>query len=333
MSKIFFFPLKCVPTEWVEKKEIWVNSSETQLIYFIITKASAVPNPEPIVPVKIILNSFFKLLPKNHVVERDTYMPGGDSLARGAEDSDTDKRKSGKTQDDRFSRPKPLTQWQKPSRTFLDTMPEKKLYPRQFDREDSLTSEFLGKRLQNHHLFEPSKMENENLESLHPLAAETYSSLKLLKETTRTSYDKIMSDMALQTSRRTNQDLGAWPFRSEEEKQSKNANLLNFLSKSKTGQLLDKVESTEHSMLKDAFLKSKAAEVKPFGSLESLLSKDKRMFSSGTEFYPGGEYREQRESTLKKAISAIRSSKFKTGVDYYGSPKLHEQPAGFPPGF
>lgn len=301
---------------------------DIQLIYFIVSKASSPPT-NPIVPNAIVTDgTYYKLLPKKHVIERDTYMAGSETLNKGHEDYDADKKRLSKVLDDRFSRPKLPSQFQKPTKSFNTMKPEKGLYSRKFDREESQTSEFLGKRLQQHFL-EPTRAENDNPDVDFPFSTESFSSIKLLKETAGRAYDKILNDITLQTSKRTNQDLGAWPLRSEEEKQSKNINLLNFLSKNKIRtHEPDEVKDT----LKERFMNSKLIEsMKPTG-IESILSKERRLYDHDLL---SGEYRERerRESTLSKAISAIRSSKFKTGVDHYGSPKLHEQHTTFPPGF
>lgn len=336
-SKIFFFPLKCVPTEWIEKKDIWVGNKEVQLIYFIVTKLPSGQNPDPIVPVQIIIpRNFFKLLSRKHVVERDTYIPEGETTPRDDDIYNEKKRQTTRGQEDRFSRPKLPLQFQKNQRGIHESKHEKRPLSRGIEAGDSQLDEFLGKRHQYSYQDHPTS-ESENLRSLNLLNSENYSPLKLLKETTRTTYDKIKSDMALQTSRRTNQDLGTWPFRSEEEKQTKNSTLLNLLTKSKTGRLQDQPDTREQESLRDSFLRQKYTEHKSLPGLENLLAaKERLMHGQVHDRFTTSvvtEYREPKESTLQKAFSTIRSSKFKLGVDHYGSPKLHEQTTSFPPGF
>jgi hypothetical protein len=272
-------------------------------------------------------------LSKKHVVERDTYIPEGETTTRDQLEYGEPKRKPSRTQEDRFSRPKLPSQWQKSSRNYNDQRYEKGPNSRKNQGGESQVDEFLGKR--HHHNYpEHPASESENYRSLNLLTSENYSPLKMLKETTRTSYDKIKSDMALQTSRRTNQDLGSWPFRSEEEKQTKNSTLLNFLTKSKADKLQEHPEPREQVSLRESFLKPKFPEQKPLPGLEGLLAaKERLLHGQGHERYTPGEFREPKESTLQKAFSTIRSSKYKLGVDHYGSPKLHEQSAVYPPGF
>jgi hypothetical protein len=181
---------------------------------------------------------------KKHVFERETYIPERETTSRDQLEYGEHKRKPSRTQEDRFSRPKLPSQWQKSSRNYNDQRYEKGPNSRKNQGEESQVDELLGKR---HHQNYPEHpvSESENYRSLNLLTSENYSPLKMLKEATKTSYDKINIDMAFHTSRRTNQDLGSWPFRSEEEKQTQNSTFLGFLAKSKADKLQEHPEPRE----------------------------------------------------------------------------------------
>lgn len=75
-SKIFFFPMKAVPNQWLEKREFWINGTNKQLLYFIVTKISNNKQTPTIAPILTnSQNTFYKLTSKSHIMERELYEP------------------------------------------------------------------------------------------------------------------------------------------------------------------------------------------------------------------------------------------------------------------
>lgn len=324
-SKIFIFPLKCVPTNWLEQKEIWVTNPETDLIYFIITKTMKGVKEKAIDPVGILTEGkYYKLMPRDSLPTRTNIK---DALDYGLGSSDArEKLKSASNFDSRFSKPKPVANLLKAVKNLNDDNREKKSNSKRFSRDEEQFGTFLGKRAAKpfHNTF-LSESGDQN-----PLANEYKSSAKLLKESVHSTYDKILNDVTLQTSRRANQALGAWPSGSESEKQAKSSHqsLLNFLSKQKVGSQNENKEPLEY--LREPSYRPQLSDLAKLGGYTKEPVEDMRMALEDRHFSYEQEMAEQRESTLKKAINTINKAKYKPGSAFYESPKLHEHPGSLP---
>lgn len=298
-----------------------MTNPEIDLVYFIITKSVRGSNEKGIDPVGILIQGkYFKLMPKNSSASGSTFKEPADYSLNTHESRD--KQKIVENFDSRFSKPKPVAGLLKAVKHFKEETHEKRPASNRFIRDDDLPSTYLGKRAaapyQNNFLGETGEQ--------NALASEYMSSAKLLKEAVQTSYDKILNDVTLQTSRKTNQALGAWPAGSESEKQANTSHqhLINFLTKQKGSSQNENKEPLDY--LKDSSYRPQMSDLAKLGGFPKEPVDDRRMHLEERGFSYEHEVPEHRESTLKKAINAINKTKFKQGSTFYESPKLNEHP-------
>lgn len=195
-SKIFIFPLKCVPTHWLDHKEVLVANQKTELIYFIITKPIEGVVEQTIDPVGILIKGkCYKLTLRSSDSDIPALVEANKSLHRLAEDKNLTRGSHRPTAsfDSRFSKPKPVASLLKAVKSCADDTPERKPNGKQYDRDIETNRGFIGKRAVMH--FQSSFIDDTSHEKV--LASEYMSSAKQLKEAVHTSYDKILNDVTL----------------------------------------------------------------------------------------------------------------------------------------
>lgn len=318
--KIFIFPMKSVPSFWLEKKEFWVESPSTELIYLIVIKASNSNVEKKISPVKLDPSaySFYKLYAKSHVLEREVYQAENQQPMRKYYKPDYQPHQQEEKYDNRDRERQPRHNHQQSMEDYIARKNYNSVFQRaskmvmsqeEFDYnphkntifEDVLRDDTLGKRtLQDLEVLRDysnnSSQDNNN-----------YDKQRQMKEGRRNNFARLLNDMTLQTSKRNNQDPSqVQPVDSTTKEKEYRHKLISYLNKPANKTHNENQPEEEKSSLKTLI---------PPPQQEHFSRDDENETLRDTTFTNFG----QQTSCIRRAIDLIRAQPLVTENNRLGT--------------
>ena len=211
LCKIFIFPMNATPSYWLEKKEIWVDSPSTDLLFLFVTKSSKSITEKKISPQKMTSSplSYYKLFARSHVMEREVYTPKETQVSKPAHNNylikRTNKAPNPQTYEESLAKKNNSMIFQRASKIVLQqdvSTHNKPHHPNIFD--ELLMEETLGKRQLKSNGNTRESINQANNED-KPLA--DVPKRLVIADSRKNNFAGGYSYIALQTSKQNNQDL------------------------------------------------------------------------------------------------------------------------------